>query len=33
MDVYIEPIIDELLNLWVDITMYDISKPVGKKQF
>jgi hypothetical protein len=33
MDVYIEPLIDELLKLWVGITMYDISKLVGKKQF
>ena len=25
MDVYIEPLIDELLELWKGITMYDIS--------
>ena len=33
MTVYIEPLIDELLKLWVGITMYDISRPTGKKQF
>ena len=33
MNVYIEPLINELLNLWVGITMYDISRPIGKKQF
>ena len=26
MNVYIEPLIDELLYLWRGITMYDISK-------
>ena len=29
MNVYIEPLIDELF-LWVGITMYDISIPIGK---
>jgi hypothetical protein len=33
MNVYIEPLIDELLNLWADITMFDISREIGKKQF
>ena len=33
MNVCIEPFIDELLNLWDGITMYDISKPIGKNQF
>jgi hypothetical protein len=33
MNVYIEPLIDELLKLWADITMYDISRPTGKKRF
>jgi hypothetical protein len=33
MNVYIEPLIDDLLKLWVDITMYEISRPIGKKQF
>jgi hypothetical protein len=33
MNVYIEPLIDELLKLWVDITMYDICKPIGEKKF
>jgi hypothetical protein len=31
MNVCIEPLVDELLNLWVGITMYDISRPIGKK--
>jgi hypothetical protein len=33
MNLYIEPLIDELLNLWEGITMYDICKPIGKKRF
>jgi hypothetical protein len=33
MNVYIEPLVDELLKLWDDITMYDISRPIGKKRF
>jgi hypothetical protein len=33
MNVYIEPLVDELLKLWVGITMYDISRPIGKKNF
>ena len=33
MNVYIEPLIDELLKLWVGITMYDIYTSIGKKQF
>ena len=33
MDVYIEPLIDEILKLWDGITMYEISRPIGKKQF
>jgi hypothetical protein len=33
MNAYIEPLIDELLNLWVGIIMYDISKPIGEKKF
>ena len=33
MNVYIEPLIDDLLNLWDDITMYDISRPIGQKKF
>ena len=31
MNVYIEPLIDELLNLWADVTMYDISRPIGQR--
>ena len=33
INVYIEPLIDELLKLWDGITMYDISIPIGHKQF
>ena len=33
MNVYIEPLIDELLKLWVGITMYDICKPIGERKF
>ena len=33
MNVYIEPLIDELLNLWNGITMYDVSKPIRQMQF
>jgi hypothetical protein len=33
MNTYIEPLIDELLKLWDGVTMYDISRPIGKKRF
>ena len=33
MNVYIEPVIDELLNLWNGITMYDVSRPIGQRKF
>ena len=33
MNVYIEPLINELLKLWDVITMYNISRPIGHKQF
>ena len=33
MNVYIEPLIDELLNLGVGVTMYDISGPIGQRRF
>ena len=33
MNVYIEPFIDKLVKLWVEITMYDICKPIGEKKF
>ena len=33
MNVYIDPLIDELLKLWAGVTMYDISRPIGKRQF
>ena len=33
MAVYIEPLIDDLLELWNGVTMYDISRPNGERQF
>ena len=33
MSVYIELLIDDLLNLWADITMCDVYKPIRKKEF
>ena len=33
MNVYIEPLIDELVELWNDVTMYDVSRPIGQRQF
>jgi hypothetical protein len=33
MNVYIEPLIDELLKLWVGVTMYDISRRTGQRRF
>jgi hypothetical protein len=33
MNIYIEPLVDELLKLWDDITMYDISRPIGQSGF
>jgi hypothetical protein len=33
MNVYIDPLIDELLTLWDDVTMYDIYKPIREKKF
>ena len=33
MIVYIEPLIDESLELWNWVIMYNISRPIGEKQF
>ena len=33
MNVYIEPLIDDLVELWNGVTMYDMSRPVGQRQF
>ena len=33
MNVYIEPLIDELLKLWNGITMYDVSRPIQQRKF
>ena len=32
-NVYIEPLIYELLELWNVVTMYEISRPIGQRQF
>ena len=32
MNVYIEPIIDDILKLWNNISMYDVSRPILKKE-
>ena len=33
MNVYIEPLIDDLFELRNGVTMYDISRPIGERQF
>ena len=33
MNVYIETLINDLLKLWDEITMYDISRPIEHQQF
>jgi len=33
VNVYINPLVDKLLKLWDNITMHDISRPIGKMQF
>jgi len=33
MNVYIEPIVDELLKLWNGITTYDVSRPIRQREF
>ena len=33
MNVYIEPLIDEVLELWNRATMYNISRPISERQF
>ena len=33
MNVYIEPLIDELIQLWHGITMYDITKTIKQNRF
>ena len=33
MNVYIVPLINELLVLWNGLTMHDISRPIGQKHF
>ena len=32
MNVYIKPLINELLKLWNDITMYDVSRPIQQRK-
>ena len=33
INVYIEPLIDKLVVLWNGVTMYDICRPIGQRQF
>ena len=33
MNVYIKILVDELLKLWNGVTMYDVSRLVGKRKF
>ena len=33
MNVYIEPLINELVELWNSVIMYDMSRPIGQRQF
>ena len=33
MNVYIEPLIDELLKLWNGIIMYGVSRPIRQRKF
>ena len=33
INVYTEPLIDKLLQLWNDITMYDVFRPIGQREF
>jgi hypothetical protein len=33
MNAYIEPLVNEMLKLWDDITMYNISRPIGQRGF
>ena len=33
MNVYIKPLIDELLKLWNSIPMYDVSRPIRQRKF
>ena len=33
MNVYTEPLINELLKLWNGINMYDVSRPIRQRQF
>ena len=33
MNVYIKPLIDELLKLWNGISMYDVSRPIQQRKF
>jgi len=32
-DVYLEPVVDEFLDLWVGVSTYDITKAIGCKAF
>lgn len=32
MDVYLKPLLDELKELWEEIHVYDVSRPITKKR-
>jgi len=32
-NVYLEPLVDELLELWAGVPAYDITKDVGHRSF
>ena len=32
-DVYMQPVIEELLQLWIGIPAYDVTKEVGSRNF
>ena len=33
MNVYIDPLVDELIKLWDTIIMYELSRQIGKRNF
>ena len=33
MNVYDEPLVDDLLKLWNGVTMYDVSRTIGQREF
>ena len=33
INIYIEPLINDLMVLWNGVTMYDIHRPIGQRKF